>query len=292
VLYLLSRYTYQKIIPPLVGEGDKGGEVEMKLPNWLKIIWWLLLLGFFAYLLSQRYDSIMSGATSATDIVIFLIFIALLSIPLFQEVNFFGVQLKREIDNLRTEFKEQIVNLRSDIQNTINMRTEISPQIQFLTPPTDSELQDIKRDLKSTLEQIKEKGLEKPTPEFEVPGDNRFLFEVRYTIENELRRIWKQWQANTREWRLWSMPWSEQAAAELERPQSVVRIIRSLSELGIITPELSSVIREVYRTCSPAIHGEKVSQTAVGFVRDVAPGLITSLEATEPTFKPKHKAEE
>jgi len=255
---------------------------EIKLPNWAKIVWWLLLLGFFAYLLSQRFEAIMQGIASASDIVIFLILVALATIPLFQEVDFFGVRLKREIDTLRTEFKEQIVNLRSDIQNTINMRTEISPQIQFLTPPTDSELQDIKRDLKSTLEQIKERGLEKPTTKFETPDDNKFLFEVRYTIEKELRRIWKQYQAKVTESR-WAIP----LPAELERPQSVFQITRSLDELGILAPELSSVIREVYRVCTPAIHGEEVSQTAVGFIKDVAPGLIASLKATEITSKPK-----
>ena len=272
----------------------------MKLPNWLKIVWWLLLVGFFAYLLSQRFDSIVSGAASTIDIVIFLIFIALLSIPLFREVDFFGVRLKREIDTLRTEFKEQIINLRSDI-NTINMKAEISPHIQLLTPPSDLELQDLKKDLKYTLEQIREKGLEKATAKLEIPDDNRFLFEARYALEKELRRIWEEWRANIKQWRLWSAPpssdwsvrpWSEQAAAELERHQSVFQITRSLDELGIIAPELSSVIREVYRVCTPAIHGEEVSQTAVGFVKDVAPGLIASLKATEATSKPKPQKEE
>jgi len=260
---------------------------EMKLTDWAKIVWWLVLLAFFVYLLSQRFETIMQGVASAFDIVIFLILIALATIPLFQEVDFFGVRLKKEMDTLRTEFKEQIINLRADIiQNTINMRTEISPQIQFLTSPTDAELQKIKEELKSTLEQIKEKASEKTSPEFEVPDDNSYLFEVRYNIENELRRIWKQWQANKNQWRLWSAErpsatWAGWEAPEPERPLTVSQIIRSLTESGIITTELSSIIREVYRACSPAIHGEEVTQTAVGFVHDVAPGLVASLKAIE-----------
>jgi len=261
----------------------------MKTPKWLRVVWWLLLVGLATYFLWQRFDSITSGATNATDIVIFLIWIALLTIPLFQEVSIFGVSFKKEIDNLRTEFKEQINYLKSDIQNTISMRTEISPQIQILTPPTDSEVQDLKKDFKSILEQtLKEKGLEKPTSKLEIPDDNKFLFAVRYAIENELRRIWKQWQARVEEVRLWT----GQFAEELERPQSVFQIVRSLNELRIIDPGLSSVIREVYRACSPAIHGEYVSQTVVGFVRDVSPSLIASLQATQVTFIAKHKSEE
>ncbi len=83
----------------------------MKLPNWLKIIWWVLLVGVFAYLIYQRYDFNMSGAATATDIVIFLILTALLVIPLFQEVSIFGVSLKQKIDTLKEEFDTQIIGL-------------------------------------------------------------------------------------------------------------------------------------------------------------------------------------
>ena len=243
----------------------------MKLPNWLKIIWWLILFGFVTYMMSLRFNSIISGSSNTTDIIIFLIWIALFAIPLFREVSFFGVGLKKEIDNLKSELS----SFKSEIRNTMSMRAEISPQIQFLTPPTDSELQDLKKDFKSILEQIKERGLEKPTSKLEIPDDVQFLFSTRYKIESELRRIWKRQWASAVEIGLWT----GQVVEELERPESAFQIIRSLSELGIITPRFSSLVREVYRVCSPVIHGEKVSQTAMSFVRDVAPGLITSLEA-------------
>jgi len=256
----------------------------VRLPNWLKIIWWLILVIISVIFIAQRFDSIMNGTSGVLDIIVLLVLIALLTIPLFQEVNFFGVGLKREIDNLKTEFKEQIFNLRSDIQNTINMRTEISPQI-YLTPPTDSELPSIEERIRPILEQVlREQGIEKPVSipeELTVSSDAKFLFSVRYTMERELRRIWKQWRDRIIEMRLWT----GQSIADLERlPLSVFQITRSLTESEIISPQLSSVIREVYRACSSAIHGEEVSQTAVGFVRGVAPSLITSLQATNITW--------
>lgn len=256
----------------------------MKIPNWLKIIWWVLLVGFFAYLLSQRYDSIMSGAATATDIVIFLILIALLAIPLFQEVSLFGVSFKKEIENLKSEFEKQIISLKSVIQSTIN----IYPSI----PPPDSELPSIEERIRPVLEQVlKEQGIQKPVPtlkDFTIPDNTIYLISVRYTIEQELRRIWKQWQ-ETR-WEL--SAWSGQVVEEQERPKSIFQITRSLDELGIITPELSNAIREVYRVCSPAIHGEAISQTAIGFVRDIAPELIAILKTTEGTLKPKRTPKE
>ena len=238
----------------------------MKIPNRVKIIWWFLLAGFLAYLLSQRYDSIISGATSATDIVIFLIFIALLSTPLFQEVDFFGVRLKREIDTLRTEFKEQIINLRSDIQNTINMRTEISPHI-YLAPPSDSELRSIEERIRPILEQtLKQLGIEKPAPKIEeiVPDDTQFLFSVRYAIENELKRIAK--------W-LW--------IPQERRYRTALQIANDLLQRGAIVPASVELIREVFAICSSAIHGEDVTETSVKFVKDASSPLLAYLKSIE-----------
>jgi len=240
----------------------------MKLPNWLKIIWWLAITGFFAYLLSQRYTSIMGGDTSATDIVIFLIFVALFSIPLFQEVDFFGVRLKKEIDTLRTEFKENIVNLRSDIQNTINMRTEISHQI-YLTLPKDSELPSIEKGIKPYIaKSLKERGIRKPptiTAEQLTSENIRYLFSIRYAIESELRRIYNvSWEPLVKEGYF-----------------TIPQILHELYNFRKINPQIHDAIREVNAICSASIHGKTVSEKAVKFVRDVAPGLLASLEAME-----------
>ncbi|MCK4369231.1 MAG: hypothetical protein KAV68_06220 [Dehalococcoidales bacterium] len=246
----------------------------MKLPNRAKIVWWLLLLGFFAYLLSQRYDSIMSGAASATDIVIFLIFIALFSAPLFQEVDFFGVRLKREIDTLRTEFKEQIINLRSDI-NTVNMRAEINPQI-YLQPPPDSALQSIEERIRPVLEQVlKEQGIQKPAPakELEVPDNTVFLFKVRYSIENELKRIGK--------WLL--------APPEERPPQTLLQMANVLFRGGVIVKAAIDSIREINAICLQAIHGEDVSKASVQFVKEMSPTLLAYLKSVEEAPPPWHQ---
>ena len=233
----------------------------MKLPNSVRIVWWVLLVGFFAYLLSQRYDSITSGTATAMDIVIFLILIALLAIPLFQEVSIFGVSFKKEIENLKTEFEKQIISLKSVIQSTIN----IYPPI----PPSDSELPSIEERIKPILEQtLKELGVEKPVPiteETRVPDATQFLFSVRYAIENELRRIFNvRWEPLVK-----------------ERYLSVPQMLRELYDLRKVNPQIHDAIREVNAICSSSIHGKAVSEKAVNFVRDVVPGLLASLRAVE-----------
>jgi len=241
----------------------------MRLPTWLRVVWWVLLVGLVAYLVSHRYDSIIAGDANPIDIVLLLTLFALLAIPLFQEVSFFGVSFKREIDNLKTEFKEQIINLRSDIQNTINMRAEISPHINVLALPSDSELKSIEERIRPILEQIlKERGIEKPVPvpaEPEVPDDTRFLFSVRYSLENELRRL------GTLIW----PPYLE------KHYQSILTIATSLSEIGKITPQVVDIIRKVYAICSLAVHGGDVSEASVKFVQDTSPPLLAYLKSIE-----------
>ena len=131
----------------------------MKLPNWARITWYLLLVGFFVHLFIQRYDFIISGSTTATDIIIFLILIALLFIPLFREVNIFGIGLKKEIDYPR--------------------------------PSPDSKLPEIRKIAEATLkEELGEQAVEpQPTLEATIPSDVSNLFAVRYNIENELKRL-------------------------------------------------------------------------------------------------------
>jgi hypothetical protein len=116
----------------------------MKLPNWFKILWWILLLLIVTYFGWQRYDSFAKGSVTVLDVFVFLIWMALLLIPLFKEVKFFGIELKQEIDSLRKEVKEQIINLRSEIQTSISLQNRINITQNVLTgvselPPTKEE---------------------------------------------------------------------------------------------------------------------------------------------------------
>ena len=247
-----------------------------------KILYYLLVLAILSILALVKLPVYLNGSPQVYEIILFLIWIAVLIAPLFREVSFFGVSLKNEIDSLRNDLNKQIINLRSDIHNTVNTRTEINPQIQLLIPPTDSDIKNFMQTYKPVLDQMKESAQEKPTPKIEIPDDNKYLIEVRYTLEKELRRIWGQLQASAKEIELWT----GQKTEFYDRPQSFFQMVRFLTELGPITSQLSNLLREVYRTCSPAVHGEEVSQTAIGFVRDVAPGLITSLQAVNVTIRP------
>ena len=71
----------------------------MKFPNWFKVTWWLILILVSGYILCHRINEIINGNSNQTDTVIFLIFIALMLVPIFPEVDLLGIKLKQNTGN-------------------------------------------------------------------------------------------------------------------------------------------------------------------------------------------------
>jgi hypothetical protein len=94
----------------------------MKLPNWFKIIWWVFLLIIVSVFLYNRYPHLTAGTSTTADIFIFLIWVALCLLPLFEELSFFGITFKKEVEKLKSDIAIQFDNLKTDIKNTINLQ--------------------------------------------------------------------------------------------------------------------------------------------------------------------------
>lgn len=236
------------------------------LINNFNILWWIFLILVGAYFIYQRYDFIINDSASILDIIILLIWISLLVMPLFQEVNFYGLKLKKEIITLKSDLKEQIINLRSDVQNSIDFKTEINPQINLFSSSSDSQIPTIKVKHHEILQEtLKKQGIEVKSEKIETPENAIYLFSVRLEIEKELRRIWNQRFVDV----------------ETKRLMQINRIANYLVETELIDSRLGGIIREVYAICSQAIHGEDVSKIKVDFVREIAPELITSLKGIQ-----------
>jgi hypothetical protein len=234
----------------------------MKLPNWFKIIWWALLFALLTFFLSQRYPDLVQGRAAASDVFIFSVWAALVLVPLFQELNLFGIELKQELHELRFELKSELLNLRSEIESTAETQARVN-----LVPLTDAELPALeKRAQVAVKKTIQEYGLpHEPslTSRISVDDYTQSLFEARYSIERELRRI---------------------AAARLgiggeHNQHQIVEIIAPLIQSQVLDLGLASVIREVYAICSSAIHGQNPSEAQVRFVENVLPGLLKALHA-------------
>jgi len=239
----------------------------MKLPNWFKITWWLLITGVITWLLYNRYPDLVAGKATGADMVAFVIWVALLLAPLFNEVSLLGITLKQEAEELRKFVAAQLTDIRTEVRNAVDVRTTFSPHITIPAPATDSQLPELEARIKAAVSgAFASHGLKPPVatpPALRVSDDVSFLFATRYHIEQEIRRIVS----------------SRELTPASRRPLPIFQLSRMLAEAGLIEPGLEHAIREVYAVCSPAVHGESVSDAQVAFAKDVGPELVAALRA-------------
>ena len=234
----------------------------MRLPNWFKILWWALLFALLTFFLFQRYPDLVEGRATPSDVFIFSVWAVLVLVPLFQELNLFGIELKQELRELRSELKSELLNLRSEIRTTAEAQARV-----YLVPLTDAELPALEKRaqiaVKKTLQEHGSPHEPSLTSRISVDDYTQSLFEARYSIERELRRI-----AMTR----------LDIGGE-RNPRPIVEILGMLIESQLLDLGLASAIREVYAIGSSAIHGQSPSEAQVRFVENVLPGLLKALHA-------------
>ncbi len=238
----------------------------MHLPNWFKVVWWVVLSGVVTAYLTARCPELLAGRATPADIIVFLVWVALLVVPIFQEVELFGLWFKQDVQKLKEELKTEIHSVRAELRNAVDGRTIFNPQITVPPPPPDSQLPDLeKRVMAAVAEALAAHGVRQPVPvpaDLAVPDDISFLFATRYGIQRELRRLAR----------------ARQLDADARRVGGML-LSRALVQAGVIEPPLDHAIREVYSVSSAGVHAEDVTANQVGFVREIGPQLIGALRA-------------
>ena len=240
----------------------------MKLPNWFKIIWWIAITGFTAYLFYLRFPAISQNKSTSTDSFIFIVLVALLLVPIFQEVSLFGLKFKQAIDELKQNISMQLTDFKSDIQTTITNTSNVNLTFPY-PPPPDDQLPDLEQRIRSAISEVlQEEGIVGPSTItediFEINDDVEYLFKVRHTIEKKLRNIASYF-----------------ADLPDRKPIPIYKLSNILVNQELLHPKIAHAIREIYSVCSPAIHGESVTKAQVNFVKDVAPQVIDALNQIE-----------
>jgi hypothetical protein len=103
----------------------------MALPNWLKIVWWLGILGILTALLWARKSSLLAGSGTAFDIIAFILWMCLMLVPIFSEIKVFGFEFKQKIDEMEKHIDKQIATLTAEVRTSVDLRAQINPQFQF-----------------------------------------------------------------------------------------------------------------------------------------------------------------
>ncbi len=241
----------------------------MKLPNWFKITWWVVLLIISGTILLQRYSDITTGRSVLVDAFIFLVFVALMLLPIFSEIEFFGIKLKKGIDELKDEIRIKFGDIQNEIRN--NQTQTLNATFQgFGPPPPDNTLPELEAKIVRILKtKLAEHGLSEGPPieaGVEVPDNNIQMFKVRYSIETELRKIWER----------------RFEIADLDdnkRHTPITKILQDLLAYEMIDRNFYGILREILSICNYGIHGENISDKQVAFVTKNAKQVIDYLNS-------------
>ncbi|OAZ03295.1 hypothetical protein [Flavobacterium succinicans] len=246
----------------------------MKLPNWFKITWWIILLLLTGVILFKRYEAITTGQSVPADVFIFLIFVALMLVPIFSEIEFFGLKLKKEIEELKSDINVKFGDIKNEIRTSQNqtLNQTIRAYGQYGPPPPDSKLPELEEEIDRIVKaKLQEHGvfIDQPlTSRIDVPEDNLTMFKVRYNIENQLRRIWEN-------------RFEEKAFDPRFRHQPTMKVIQDLTKFEIIDNNFYGILREILSICNYAIHGEQVTDNQVTFVSKNAKFVLDYLRETK-----------
>lgn len=237
----------------------------MKLPNWFKIAWWIILLLLTGFILYKRYEAITTGQSVIADVFIFLIFVALMLVPIFKEVDFFGIKLKKEIEDLKQDINIKLGDIKTEIKNS-QVQTVHNTFQGFGAPSPDNKLPELETEIDRIVKaKMKEHGVadNKSMREIvDVPDYNLQLFKIRYNIETQLRRIWGQY-FDTIDFDPGVAP--------------VIKMIPMLIQQQIIDIDFSEILKEILSICNYAIHGKSLTDKQVKFVINNAKQVLDYL---------------
>ncbi len=126
----------------------------MRLPNWFKVAWWGRLIGGVGTFLYARLTALLSGQGSPLDALLILIWLALLLLPVAQEVRFLGVlTFRQQVEALKADVHRELVSIRNEVQANVNFRQNFSPQFSFTTP-SEAQLANIRVAVAEALEKL------------------------------------------------------------------------------------------------------------------------------------------
>lgn len=236
-----------------------------------RAIWWFFLVFLLSIFVFHRFLSLASGDAKPIDFLIFVVWISVCLGPLFAEIQLPGITLKQKIEETKKELSKDIDSLRSEIKNSVDIRSQVSPNIWvgggFQQPPPDNKLEEIEQRLHSAIDRLERQGYQidsksaykasQTLSEHEI-----IMFSIRRDIEVELRAIASSLNGGLD-----------------NRFVPVGKLLLKMARNELIDQQMADVIREVYSICSLVIHGEKATESQVGFVKKNGPELINALRA-------------
>ncbi len=224
-----------------------------------KKCWYIILLvASSGYVWYYRHEIYQLKELNAQNLL-FIIWLLLLLLPLFSEMEFLGVKVKKEVEKATEEVKSSLqtlqtqvaqIQLTSSVANNINLNNSPLPSEQKI-----EELLQIVRELQSTYPNT---GAPLVDSAAKVDNKNVYLFKVRLDIETSLRELCEK-------------------IGQTER-MPIPKMMQLLSRAEVINHVTCELISQVIKIANRGVHGEIVSAEYVDFVEMTYPEIVRQLK--------------
>lgn len=249
-----------------------------------EIKWWQKLLSFlkeklwyiFLLAISTIYLAINRFAIEKLDdasmlSTVFIIWVILLALPIFSELEFLGVKVKKEVkkavEKSNEEVKASLDNLQQ-IVSQIQISNSVAPQftINGGSLPSEERMDNLIKEIHLLNEQNTNKQTEKQD-KVNIPAQNLELFKMRYGIETKLNDAMYYVGYNGK------------------NHISLVQSAYYLSQQGVLDPKCIDLLIQVVRIANRGVHGEIVDQKYFDFASEAYPKIIDALDDCKELIK-------
>ena len=243
-----------------------------KLLSFLKEkLWYIFLLAISTiYLVINRF-AIKKLDDASMLSTVFIIWVILLALPLFSELEFLGVKVKKEVkkavEKSNEEVKASLDNLQQ-IVSQIQISNSVAPQftINGGSLPSEERMDNLIKEIHLLNEQNTNKQTEKQD-KVNIPAQNLELFKMRYGIETKLNDAMGFIGYNGK------------------NHISLVQSAYYLSRQGVLDPKCIDLLIQVVRIANRGVHGEIVDQKYFDFASEAYPKIIDALDDCKELIK-------
>lgn len=233
----------------------KWKQLWEKMKPVLKKRWWhiFLLIISSIYVFIYRYDIYQMTELNAQNLI-FILWLILLGLPLFSEIEIGSVKLKKEIEQTRAEVKESIGELKYQILE-MKVNNTNSNMLVFSNQPLPS------KDELSQLQQHIEHDnsiRSSDNSDFKISEDNIYLFQVRLSLEKQLSALCNFFNFGER--------------------RSIPAMGQFLVQHEVFDRKTAELIREIINIANRGVHGEIIDDDYVRFVKNTYPAIKKALE--------------
>lgn len=220
----------------------------------------LLVISTIYIILNRKFIGNLSEYNAQN--LIFLIWLLLLMLPLFSEIELPGIKLKKEIDQVKDELSNKIQEVRIDM---MNLKISNSNSSHFYMGreylPSEDKINNLIEDSKRKTDGPKTDVVDEKSPKtkFEDTGtpkvseESVYLFRVRAYIERNLVQIVSKFG--------------------FERIHNMREMVTFILTRELISGKTADMLLEVIKISSRGIHGEIVSPQYIEFIHTMMPEI-------------------